>query len=209
MKFTSVEQIDEAIVRLEERMSHTSLTLSEEKRVLEDIKALKKSRTAVSQYSDKLEQLASDSTHRDEISGGIKGMDEQLNRIKAREEELRAELAVMRAKDEETTVDFSALMQERDECREVSKAAYEKIKDLRAAHDAVWAEYKEADKAFRVQRDEDRKVQQKAWIEEKARRDAERAAWVKENAPEPFDKEVSLIVVLIFYICIFFCISIV
>ena len=51
MKFTTVEQIDEAIAQLEHRVQHSSLTLNEEKKVLEDIRALTKSRAAVGQYS--------------------------------------------------------------------------------------------------------------------------------------------------------------
>ncbi len=54
----AVEQIDEQIARLEERVNHSSLTLNEEKRCLEDIKKLKQSRSTVGQYSDKLAQLA-------------------------------------------------------------------------------------------------------------------------------------------------------
>lgn len=54
----AVEQIDEAIARLEERVNHSTLSLNEEKRILEDIKKLKQSRASVGQYSDKLSQLA-------------------------------------------------------------------------------------------------------------------------------------------------------
>ena len=40
-EYMSVEQVDEAITRLEGRMSHTSMSLQEEKKTLEDIKRLK------------------------------------------------------------------------------------------------------------------------------------------------------------------------
>ncbi len=53
-----MEAIDERIAELEERVNHSSLSLNEEKRILEDIKKLKQSRATVGQYSDKLAQLA-------------------------------------------------------------------------------------------------------------------------------------------------------
>lgn len=191
MKFTSVEQIDEAIAQLEHRVQHSSLTLNEEKRVLEDIRALTKSRAAVGVYSGKLEALAQDDSSRGELSSSLKSLDEELGNIRAQEDVLRAQLAALREKEAESGSDYPALLQERGECREVCKAAYEKIKDLRAAHDAVWQEFKEAEKVWRVQAAADRAVQQAEWAEERKRRDAERAARAAENAPEPFDKEIT------------------
>ena len=40
-EYLSVEQVDEAIARLENRMAHTSMSLNEEKKAMEDIKRLK------------------------------------------------------------------------------------------------------------------------------------------------------------------------
>jgi hypothetical protein len=71
MKFTTVEAIDEAIAAAEYRMEHHSLSLGEEKRVLEDIKKLRGSRTLVAQYSEKLEQLG-------QVGGGRGGVSMQV-----------------------------------------------------------------------------------------------------------------------------------
>lgn len=40
-EYMSVEQVDEAITRLESRMAHTSMSLQDEKKAMEDIKRLK------------------------------------------------------------------------------------------------------------------------------------------------------------------------
>ena len=40
-EYLTVDQVDEAIMRLENRMAHTSLSLNEEKKSMEDIKRLK------------------------------------------------------------------------------------------------------------------------------------------------------------------------
>jgi uncharacterized coiled-coil DUF342 family protein len=191
MKFTTVEQIDEAIAGLEHRVQHSSLSLNEEKKVLEDIRALTKSRAAVGQYSGKLDALAQDDSTRGELSTSLKSLDEELGKIRAREDVLRAELAAMRASEADAGADFPALLQEREEGRELCKQAYLKIKDLCAAHDAVWAAFKEGEKAWRVQAAADHAANQAEWEAGKAARDAERAARIAENAPEPFDKEVT------------------
>lgn len=40
-EYLTVDQVDEAIARLEQRMTHTSMSLNEEKKAIEDIKRLK------------------------------------------------------------------------------------------------------------------------------------------------------------------------
>lgn len=200
MKFTTVEQIDEAIEKLENRVQHSSLSLNEEKKILDDIRKLKASRSAVGEYTEKLETLAQDDTARSELQAGIKALDEELNKVKAEEEVLRAELAVIREKEQEKGSDVPGLIAEREEAREVCKQAYEKIKDLRAEHDGVWQEFKAQEKLWREQQNEDRQRRQKEYAAEKAARDAERAARIAEMAPEPFDKEITMCEQLTAYI---------
>jgi uncharacterized coiled-coil DUF342 family protein len=192
MKFTTVEQIDEAIQKYEERVQHSSLSLNEEKKILDDIRKLKTSRAAVGDYSNKLESLAQDDTTRSGIQSEIKALDEGINKVRAEEDVLRKELADLREKEQDKNSDVPALLAEREECREVCKQAYEKIKDLRAEHDVVWQEFKAAEKVWRVQNEEERARRREEMAAERAARDAERAARAAENAPEPFDKEITM-----------------
>ena len=192
MKFTTVEQIDDAIENLESRVQHSSLSLNEEKKILDDIRKLKASRSAVGEYTGKLDSLAQDDSTRSELQAGIKALDEELNKVKAQEEVLRTELAAVREKEAEKGSDVPGMLAEREECREVCKQAYEKIKDLRAEHDGVWAEFKAQEKLWREQQNEERQRRQKEYLAEKAARDAERAARIAEMAPEPFHKEITM-----------------
>jgi len=192
MKYTTVEQIDEAIQKYEDRVQHSSLSLSEEKKILDDIRKLKASRAAVGDYSSKLESLAQDDTTRSGIQAEIKALDEGINKVRAEEDVLRKELADLREKEQDKNSDIPALIAERDECREVCKQAYEKIKDLRAEHDVVWQEFKAQEKIWRVQNDEDRARRREEMAAERAARDAARAARAAELAPEPFDKEITM-----------------
>ena len=192
MKYTTVEQIDEAIQRYEERVQHSSLSLNEEKKILDDIRKLKTSRAAVGDYSTKLESLAQDDTTRSGIQAEIKALDDGINKVRAEEDVLRKELADLREKEQESNSDVPALLAEREECREVCKQAYEKIKDLRAEHDLVWQEFKAQEKIWRVQNEEERARRREEMAAERAARDAARAARLAEMAPEPFDKEITM-----------------
>lgn len=192
LKFTTVEAIDERIAELEERVNHSSLSLNEEKRILEDIKKLKQSRATVGQYSDKLAQLAQDESATDELMARLKAADEELNKIKTQEEGLRGQLAELREKEAEKSSDIPSLIQEKDECREVCKQAYEKIQELRGEHQAKWEEYKEQQALWNLQWQEDKKKKQEAYLAERARRDEERAARMAELAGDPFSKELTM-----------------
>lgn len=200
MKFTTVEAIDEQIAKLEHRVQHSTLSLNEEKAILDDIRKLKNSRTEVGKFSEKLETLAQDDTTRGELTAEIKLLDEELNKIKAEEEVLRGELASLREKEAEKGSDVPAMLAEREECREVCKQAYEKIKDLRAEHDAVWQEFKAQDKIWKAQQAEERAKRREEMAAERAARDAARAARLAEMAPEPFDKEITMCEQLIAYV---------
>lgn len=192
LKFTTVDAIDDAIAKLEYRLEHNSLSLNEEKKVLEDIKKLRQSRGSIGTYTQKLDQLEQDDSSRGSMVGSIKAFDDQLNTIKKEEDKLREKLTSIRAKEANEGSDIGSLISERDQCREVCKQAYEKIKEMRAEHDKEWTTFKETDAAWRVQQAEDRKSRNEERVAEKAARDAERAARYAEMAPEPYDKEVTV-----------------
>ena len=81
MKFTTIEQIDEAIEKLEKELQHSSLSLNEEKKTLEDIRKLKASRATVGVYSEKLQSLAQDDVVRGELQTSMKEIDDHLSTI--------------------------------------------------------------------------------------------------------------------------------
>ena len=49
-EYMSVDQVDDAISRLENRMAHTSMSLQDEKKAMEDIKRLKVSSAVQSPF---------------------------------------------------------------------------------------------------------------------------------------------------------------
>ncbi|KAK9804196.1 hypothetical protein WJX72_000615 [[Myrmecia] bisecta] len=190
--YTSVEQVDEQIRKLEHKHEHTSLTLAEEKKLLEDLKRLRASRGTVQQYNDRLESLHTDENVRIQIVERLKACDDKLNAIKGQEEGLRTELNAIRAREQEQTADIPSLIEERNECREVINAAYTAVKEIRAAHRAKVDEFYEREREWKAQQNEERKRKQELYQKERAERDAARKARDAEMAGEPFDKEVTL-----------------
>lgn len=77
----TVEDIDTHIAELEHRISHDSLSLNEEKRVLEQIKALRKSRATIGELTSKVSQLEADSSAVDGLRDGIKGLDDAIDKV--------------------------------------------------------------------------------------------------------------------------------
>lgn len=192
LEYMTVEKIDEQLRRLDHRMAHSSQSLQEEKKTLDDMKRLKASRSTVQQYNDRFEKLSSDDEGCSAILQRLQQSDAQLNNIKLEEEKLRGQLADMRNKEAEQRSDIPGLIQERDDCRDVINELYAKIKAIRADFNEKKDEYFARQREFRQQQQEEqaerRAKQQQEWEE----RQAERKARQAEMAGEPFDKEVTL-----------------
>lgn len=192
LEYMTVDKIDEQLRRLDHRMAHSSQSLQEEKKTLDDMKRLRASRSTVQQYNDRFEKLSSDDEGRTAIVQRLQQADAQLNNIKAEEEQLRSQLGEMRSKEAEQKSDIPELIQEREDCRAVVNELYAKIKDLRADFKVKQDEYYERQREFKQQQQEEqaerRARQQQEWEE----RQAERKARQAEMAGEPFDKEVTL-----------------
>jgi uncharacterized coiled-coil DUF342 family protein len=190
IKFKDVENIESEVQRLEEEISHSSLSLSEEKKVMESIRQLKNSKAVVAEYSAKMEGLAADETACKEINAAIKSLDTEINAVRKEEDGVRAQLGELRKKEEASGTDNKSLWDEKEKCREACKEAYEKIKDLRAKHDAQWQEFKAQEKLWRAQQAVDKARKREEYLKEKAARDAEWAAREKEMRPEPYSEDI-------------------
>lgn len=157
LEYMTVDKIDEQIRRLEHRMAHSSMSLQEEKKTMEDMKRLKASRSTVQQYNDRFDQLSSDDEGRTAIVQRLQQADAHLTGIRAEEEQLRGQLNDMRSKEQEQRADIPSLIQERDDCRAVINELYSKVKDIRAEHKVKQDEYWERQREFRQQQQAERK----------------------------------------------------
>lgn len=190
LKFTSVEAIDAQVAALEHRQAHATLSLAEEKRLLEDIRALNKSRATVAELTAGMGRLEADDSSRTSLQDGLRGLGDALTALRAEEDGLKARLAELQAEAAAKGATYPDWKNEVAQCREVCKQAYEKIKELRAENDERWAAYKVANAEWREQDAAERKRKYEERQREREARDAEWAARALENQPEPYDREV-------------------
>lgn len=190
IKFKDVEDIEAEIQKLEDEISHSSLSLNEERRVMESIRQLKNSKSIVADYGAKMDDLSTDEKTCKEINAAIKSLDVEITKIRKEEDEHRAAMNAEKKKEEASGTDNQTLWNEKEKCREACKEAYEKIKDLRASFDQEWQEFKAKEKIWKAQQAVEKAKKREEYLKEKAARDAERAAREKEMAPDPFTKEI-------------------
>jgi len=151
-----VEQIDEEIAKVEYRMAHMTLTLGEEKKAVQQIRDLGKSKEFVKEYTERMDRISADESSRGGILAKMKEKDEQLNQLKAQEQQHKAAIDALWAKSR-TSLDVPALVEERERKHAEIKVHRERIKALHNDFRAKEQEYWEKEQEFRAQTAEDRK----------------------------------------------------
>jgi hypothetical protein len=192
LPYVRVEQIDEEIKKLEYRLSHTSLTLQEEKKVLQQIKDLTKSRDFVKDYTDRMENISHDEGSRSALVEKIKEKDQLLNSLKDQEQQQRKILTDIREKEALQAVDIPALIDERNAAFEKMKALREEVKELRAEFRAKEDEFWEREWEWKEQQSVERKLAYEKREAERRERDEVRKQRELENFVEPYMDEIIL-----------------
>ena len=199
-KFLTNEAIDAEIARVEHRLSHENMPLSEEKKLVEKIKSLNKNRDVVHVYAEKQAVITAHDVTRKQCMERIRAKDAEINGIKAEQAKIRSKLNEVKSKEDATTADLPTLHEEKTAAYEVIKATREEINKLRAEQkkidDAYWAK----EKVFRAQQKEIKQKQWEAAQEERKAREEARKQWEKDNAPEPYEEEISGCDMLITYL---------
>ncbi|CAK9200221.1 unnamed protein product [Sphagnum troendelagicum] len=192
LPYVRVEQIDEEIKKLEYRLSHTSLTLQEEKKVLQQIKDLTKSRDFVKDYTNQMENMSQDEGSRSALVEKIKEKDQLLNSLKDQEQQQRQILADIREKEASQTVDILALIDERNSAFEKMKALRYEVKELRAEFRTKEDEFWEREREWKEQRAVERKLAYEKREAERRERDEVRKQRELQNFVEPYTDEIIL-----------------
>ncbi|KAL3680985.1 hypothetical protein R1sor_023941 [Riccia sorocarpa] len=200
LPYVRVEQIDEEIKKLEYRMTHTSLTLQEEKKLLQQVKDLTKSRDFVKDYNERMELITLDEASRAEMVQKIREKDELLSGLKARQEEQRKLMARLKERDAAQAVDIPVLIEERNNAFEKTKALREKVKEIRAEFRAREDEYYERERQWREQQAIQRRKDYEKREAERKEREKIRKERELENFVEPYTDEIIICDQLISYL---------
>ena len=199
-KFLTNASIDQEIARIDGKLAHETMPLAQEKKLVEQIKSLNKSRDLVREYEEKQALITAHDARRKAFMDRIKAKDAEINSIKAEQAKLRAQLNEVKSKDDAANADVPKLIEEKNAAYEVIKAKREEINRLRAKQKKIEDNYWAREKLFRAQQKEIKQAQWEASQEERKARDEERKQWEKENAPEPFEDEVSACDALLAYL---------
>lgn len=192
LPYSRVEQIDEETKKLQYRLSHTSLTLQEEKKVLQQMKDLTKSRDIVKDYNEKLEKTSQDDGTRTSLLEKIKEKDILLNSLKAQEQQQRKVLGDIKEKEAAQAINVPALIEERNVAYERIKVLRDEVKSLRTEFRSKEDEFWEREREWREQQAVERKRAFDKREEERREREAYRKQKELENFVEPYTDEIIL-----------------
>jgi len=190
-KFLTNESIDAEIARIDHKISHETISLTEEKKLIDQIKSLNKNREIVKEYSDKQVQIATFETTRKTFMERIREKDAEINALKADQTKIRSTLDASKGKDDESNADVPALIEEKNAAYEVIKATREEMRVLRETHKVEEDKYWAREKQFLAFQKAEKQKKWEAGQEERKAREEERKRWEIENAPEPYEEEVA------------------
>lgn len=169
-KFSSVEEIDGQIKRLEEKINKTELNEKEQAECVTQIRQLVRSRETVRSLRKQLDSMQSDENLCEDLMERLKDVDAELDKWKSKEKEVSKELEQIRKQREEEEMDTSGLISEKQECWQVMVALREKKKEINDAFTERMNEYRRQEKEYRLQK---RELQRKEEDERRAKRENE------------------------------------
>ncbi|CAB9526023.1 expressed unknown protein [Seminavis robusta] len=181
VKFTSVADIDKELSKLQRRQETTSMSLPEEKKLLKEMDALRKSKEIVASLQSAEGDMDNVKEQRKTIQALLQQKDKEIDAIQQKVEAQQQVIKSMSDKDGEKRTTLQSHFAKRDEFR---NAFNEKLKEkdaLRAdfrEKNNVWYNYQ---RAVRAQK----KIQ---YEEDKKKRDEEHQAYLKKVEEEELKK---------------------
>ena len=146
----NLENLETRIQETEFRLSHESVSESEEKRMQQQLTQMIAARPLAKSHAVAEAKLKEVEEARAVVSKRLTECDAVLNSIKAKEEVDRAALEAERSKDQggESTLDWGALTVEKQESWQMICAYRDKITEIRKDFDEQYREYIKLDKNY-------------------------------------------------------------
>lgn len=190
MKFTDLADIENEIAKLQRRQETSSMSLSEEKKLIKEIEALQASKRTAEELKSKQGDLDIIKNDRKAIQADLNAKDKEIDAI---QKEIDAQSKILKdlvhkQSSQRGTVDD--LVKQRD-------AIKEKIDDKFKEKSAIKAEFREKTNEWYQNQRAIKAQRQMQYEEEKKRREEEKAVWLKkkeeeEMAKTPFEEEMAL-----------------
>ena len=190
IRFSRVEDIDAEIKKLQKRQETTSMSLTEEKKLIKEMDALKASKAAVAMLKSKETDLEGVKEERKNLSQQLNLKDKEIDAVQTEIDAVQEKIKTLSDKESDKRDQIKSLFTERDDIRKKQNAILKQKDALRAdfrEKNNSWWNYQRAVKA-------QRKMQ---YEEEKKKREEEAAAWRKKKEEEeakkiPYEEEQAL-----------------
>lgn len=190
VKFSTAEEIDKEIAKLQRRQETTSMSLTEEKKLIKEMDALKASKLKIKDLKSTETDMEEIKRKRKEISDSIAAKDKEIDAITKEIDASQTKIKESSEKDNEKRSALDGLFKKRDELK---KEIADKLKEKDAVRDEfreknnAWYSYQRAIKA-------QKKIQ---YEEEKKKREDEKAAYLakieeEESKKIPYEEEQAL-----------------
>lgn len=181
VRFTSVAEIDAELKKLQRRQETTSMSLSEEKRLIKEMDALAASKKTVAHLKTNELNLEQVKEQRKLIAVEIAAKDKEIDAVQVEIEVQQTKIKSMSEKETDSRSKIQGLLSERDTIRsEINDKLKEKDKARQIFREANNAWY-DNQRAVRAQR----KMQ---YEEERLQKEEERAAFLKAKEEEELKK---------------------
>lgn len=190
IRFTNVEEIDAEIAKLHRKQETTTMSLTEEKKLIKEIDALKNSKKFVATLKDKETAMDDVKAQRKTIQELIAAKDKEIDGFAKQIEDKMIVIKSMNEKDSEKRDKLQGWFKERDELRQ-------KFSDKLKEKDALRADFREKNNAWYNFQRALRAQKKMQYEEEKKKREEEHQAYLKKIEEEeakkiPYEEEQAL-----------------
>lgn len=190
IKFSSLEEIEKEIKKLQRKQETTTMSLTEEKKLIKDIDALKNSKQFVAEIKSKDSAMDGVKEQRKNIGALIAAKDKEIDEVSKEIDEKMVAIKAMNEKDSAKRDKLQTWFKERDDLRNQFTAKLKEKDAIRAAFREANNEWYNAARAVRAQK-------QIQWEADKEKREAEEAEYKKKLEEEeakkiPYEAEQAL-----------------
>merc|ERR1719316_1760519 len=184
MKFASEAEIDKKIADIEFNMWTSSLSLKEEKKYLDEIKELKRSKPKVSKLKGMEAEMEGrkPGANTESIREEIQKQSSDIKEAKEQKRLIAAEYAKLNEERQKQMSDMPELFEERQKLQTL-------IQDKIAARNKIRDEFREKEKEFNGYMNEIRKIRAEKAAEARTERQAEMEVKKKQRAVEQLDEQ--------------------
>lgn len=190
LRFNDIASIDTEIKKLKTRQETTSMSLSEEKKLIKEIDQLQQSKGLLEQLKDKDASIDNAKEQRKVISGDMNAKDKEIDAVQVEIDAKQKIVDAMKDTESEARKNLTGLKAEREA---IKKEIGEKIGERNSARDTFREandKWYDAQRAIKKQKqmkyEEEKKQREEEWAAKKAAVEAEEAKKI------PYEEEMNL-----------------